>query len=184
MLASSTSSIVFQSPARSPCDGRGIGDGDAAGHLRERGPAPRPRRRGAPAAAAAGAAPGTAPGRRLRRRRRRRDAQLSAAGRPQPFARRLVALRVERDAIGAEVALGQRHEDALQPAVGRLLGAQQDAGLAARGAAERREERDVLIGAVEQQPAAAGFGGADDLAVLGAPLGLARAAASRSGSNR
>ena len=157
MLASSTSSIVFQSPARRPVFGRGIGDAIPPGNGgRPGGPPAR-----APAAGGAGFGGGNA------------TRKLSAARPSQPFFRCLRALAIERHAIRGEVAFVQRHEDALQAAVGRPLGAQQHAGLAARRASERGEDSDVLIGPIRQQPAAGrGCRRADDLAVLGAPGAL------------
>ena len=158
MFASSTTSIVFQSPARRPVFGRGIGDAIPPGNGGDRRRAP----------CAGGCS------RRRRVWRRQRHAQLSAARSSQPFFRCLISLAIQRHAIRGEVPFVQRHEDALQAAVGCPLGAQQHARLAARGASERREDCDVLIGPIRQQPAAGRtFRRADDLAVLCAPAALA-----------
>ena len=86
--------------------------------------------------------------------RRQRHAQLSAAWPSQPFFGCLCSLTIQRHAIRGEVPFVQRHEDALHTAIGRPLGAQQHAGLASRRASKRREDSDVLIGPIRQQPAA------------------------------
>ncbi len=157
MLASSTSSTVFHSPARRPVVGRGMGDAIRrgtgavqAGLLRAR----------------AGAARWI--------RRRQRHTQLSAARPSHPFFGCLRALAIKRHTVRGKIPFVQRHEDALEAAIGRLLGAQHHARLAARRASKRGEHSDVLIGLVREQPAAAsGCGCADDLAVFGAPCALA-----------
>jgi hypothetical protein len=63
----------------------------------------------------------------------------------------------------------QRREDPFHPSVRCLLRTEQDAGTAARRATERREEGNVLIGAVQYKPAATRTGNAGDLSILSAP---------------
>ena len=123
-----------------------------------------------------GGNPGAASARGASRRRwlrRQCHAQLSAARCSQPFFGRLHTLAIQCQAVREKIPFVQRHEDTFEAAIGGLLGAQHHPGLAARRTSKRREQSDVLIGLVRQQPAARGSRGrADDLAVLGAPGAL------------
>ena len=131
----------------------------ARSHRHRRDPHPHPRRRALRPAASSAAGEAVAP--RAPGRRRRAARARARSRRPG----------VNRDAIGREVAFHQRRVDAFHAAVGRRFGAQQDTGLAPLGAAHRRVEADVLVGAVEEQPAAATW--RSDDALLGTPGGAA-----------
>jgi len=88
-------------------------------------------------------------------------------------------LRVERHTISRQVAVGERHVDSAHPAR-RLLGAQQDAGLARRVTADIGVEHHVLKALVQHEPTAVGsFRAADEHAIFGAPVGLPKDVPSR-----
>ena len=87
-------------------------------------------------------------------RRRRRDAHLAASV-AQRRALGDLPSRVGGDVVILhELALTERSVGALHPAIGRLLDAEEDAGLAAGCAEELREELDVLVRVIHDQPAA------------------------------
>ena len=163
MLASSTSSMVFQSPLRRPVFGRGIADGMLGGA----GPA------GADAAS------------RCVFWRRRREAQLAWAGPPQPFPRGLDTLGIQRHPVRREISFVERHENALQPSVGRAFGTEQHARAAPGRTAERSRDGNVLVRAVQHEPAATFRRHADNLAVLRAPFRLPeRAPSGKAGAGK
>ena len=109
--------------------------------------------------------------------RRRRYAHLAAAL-PHPFPLHDLSLRIERDAVGRNIGVGERNVDALHSG-GGLLQTKQDAGAATRGAAEGGIDGDVLIRLVEHQkatrtrPILARPGHSDDFTVFRAPAPLA-----------
>ena len=81
--------------------------------------------------------------------------------------------RIESDTVGRQVLGCKRDKDSLH-SVGRSFGTQQHAGFATFRAAEMSVERNILIGPVQEKPAAAGarFDGSGDFAVLELPIGL------------
>ena len=159
--------VPLARPSVRSADGR-IGEGDATGHCGNAGrrrhvPPARPPRLAAGCAAVRRPRPAPAAGGGA-------DANLSAAGRAQALARRLFALASSVTRYDAGSAGVKRHEDALQPAVGGLLGAQQQRPpcIPPRSGTRRRRRRpDTDLSS--NQPAAAAVGRRDDLAVLRAP---------------
>ena len=132
--------MVFQSPARRPVFGRGMGDEMPPGNGGSGGGPPA--RAGAPDSPGDGLGGGNA------------TRNCPPPGPLKPLFGCLHALTIERHAVRGEIAFVQRHEDAFKAAIGGPLGAQHHAGLAARGASKRGEDSDVLIGLVRQQPSA------------------------------
>ena len=105
--------------------------------------------------------------------RRGRDGILRGRRRADALAGRLAAVSRERQSIGHEIAVRERHVHAAHAAVGRFLRPQQHARLARRVAAHVRVEEHVLERLVHHEPAArVRFGPADDFAVFRLPFSL------------
>ncbi len=145
MFASSSVSKSFQSPGRSAVFGCAIGSVTAGPRTaRRRGPATAAPAGAPPARPGTFATPPAAPQHRRTATPARRSAVAAARCAParrrraKPVALRLPPLRVEDDRVGGHVTFVEGHEDALHAAVGGLLGAQQNACLAAAGTSERR----------------------------------------------
>ena len=105
---------------------------------------------------------------------RGRHANHGARPRVHPGSADFIALCIEDQVVGSDVAFGERYIDALHTVIG-LLRAQQHPGLARADAAKGCREFDVLVSTIQHQPPAAfTLRSTGDLAVLCPPVCLAK----------
>jgi hypothetical protein len=81
-------------------------------------------------------------------------------------------MSVHRNPVGPQIIVADGHENAFHASVGRRFRAKQHADLASGSAAERRRQRDVLVGAVEDQPPTCRFRRRHDFARFRTPFRL------------
>ena len=99
---------------------------------------------------------------------------LAASTGSQFLASGFPALGVHLHGVGIEVSFDQGDVDTFHP-LGRLLGAEEQAGPAASGAGDIGVNADILESLVKNQPAAIGvFGSPDDFTVDSFPFGIAK----------